>query len=268
MATATIAIPANPRLDSPENGMNAVALAKRPLMGRNAEIAAGTRLVERTTPAPALLEPAQRQALIDSILDRRTILEKLRDQLDATKTVTASFMGQISDSMEIADNQARGKAIELGLKLHRLIDGDAHTSIGTVNVMFAGALPDWLQGQPQDQACRAVAVGANPELVQTGTVDSAVHTGNNGDNAPPPLSAIEGTAAGPGGCTHTHPANLVSLKCDDTVPVTGAFADGNFPGASVPVEGVPVTAVPAKTKLSQRVVKTRKARLPVFRGDK
>lgn len=235
MGTATIAIPANPRLDTPENGTDAVLRLNRPLIGRQAQIAAGTVLEHRTTPAPPLPTPDEKQALIDSIIDKRTILERLRDQMDATKTVTASFMGQITDSMEIADNQARGKALELGLKLHQLIDGDnGRISVGTVNVLFAGALPDWTEHK--------------------GNSDTAVIT--------PPLSTVEGTAVGPGGIAHTNPASADGPSCVNTLG-----SNASVPVQAVPAVSVPAASVPAKSKLSSRVVKKRVARLPVYRGD-
>src|SRR5216684_5626265 len=68
--------------------------------------------------------------LVKHGLDADSILSRLRDKLDATKTVTASAFGQITDSMEIADNPTQVKAIEIAVDLHGMTQHDG-VHIGT-----------------------------------------------------------------------------------------------------------------------------------------
>src|SRR5215469_17264556 len=48
------------------------------------------------------------------------ILVRLRERLDATKTVTASFQGGITDSIEVADNDAQGHALDTCIDMLQL----------------------------------------------------------------------------------------------------------------------------------------------------
>ena len=89
--------------------------------------------------------------LMDAIgLSERAILERLRDKLDATKTVTASFMGKITDSIEVADNPTQMDAIKTAAKMHGMFDrDDGPTNVGPVNIVYAGSRPNWLPPSPQ-----------------------------------------------------------------------------------------------------------------------
>jgi hypothetical protein len=77
------------------------------------------------------------------------IIGRLRDKMDATKTVTASMFGVITDSMEIADNPVQMKAIELAADLMGMTNSDAgRGGIGTVNIVWNGIAPPWAQPTP------------------------------------------------------------------------------------------------------------------------
>ena len=164
--------------------------------------------------------------LVKHGLDADSILDRLRDKLDATKTVTASAFGEITDSMEIADNPTQIKAIEIAVDLHGMTQRDDSVRIGTVNILWAGQSPAWAgqaSGDTDAQANQAISV------------DASVHTYTQSviDGESVPISTIEGTGGGPAPSTHTHSAKSAT-------------------------RGV----------LTQRIVKRRKPRLPVFRGDK
>lgn len=172
----------------------------------------------------------QLPALMDGVgLDVRSILCRIREKCDAHETKFFQFEGKVTERVDVEAHGVQLKALELAVSLRPELAKPEATHIGTVNVLFAGALPDW--------------------TVQAGDGSKVVHTGDNGDNAPPPLSAVEGTGVGPGGIAHTNSASVDGDKCNRTVPV----------------ETVPAAGVPAKSKLSSRVVKKRVARLPVYR---
>ena len=74
-------------------------------------------------------------------LTEEKIAKRLDDQLYATNTVVATFEGKITDSMEVADNQAISRAIELAVKLRGLTDNDDHNHGGgkiTMTIVHVG----------------------------------------------------------------------------------------------------------------------------------
>jgi hypothetical protein len=151
------------------------------LIGRDAMIAAGTAL------APALIPdmPESITTYLESIpgLNRRYILSRLREQFDATKTVTASFMGQITDSIEVADNPSQLKAIELALRLHKLIgdDGNVGPRVGSITINWS-AQPNWM----------------DHNVIDSPTNDNEIVNGLQG------TSTVEGTGSDPGLPGHIH----------------------------------------------------------------
>lgn len=163
-------------------------------------------------------------------LDEDAFAIRLRDKLDATKTVTASFMGQISDSIEVADNPTQMAALELVADLHGMTaKDDGRFSIGTVNILWSGHAPAWA-GQSSDAAVNsAIPVSthadADAQLVHTNTQSVT-------DAERVPISTLEGTGPGRAASPHTH-------------------------SGTVAAEGV----------LTRRV-KKRGPRLPVYRGEK
>jgi hypothetical protein len=143
-------------------------------------IAAGTLRPDHGPEMPEAIS-----AYLESIpgLNRRHVLQRLREHMDATRTVTATFMGQITDSVEVADNPTQLKAIELALRLHRLIgdDGQRAPHIGTVIINWAGEQPQWNGSIPIDTQAESV-----------------------------PISTVEGTDSAPAAPARTHSASLAA----------------------------------------------------------
>lgn len=160
-------------------------------------------------------------------LTERVIAERIREQLYATKTVTASFMGQITDSIEIADNQAIGKAIETAARIRGMVDvGDSGTHIGTVNILWAGHAPGWAQ----------------TKQLSDGMVTESVLNQQPMESVP--ISTVEGTGPDPAPSAHTHSK--------------GSSGDG--------VLTQRVGSSGDRSSPPQRVVKKRGPRLPVLGG--
>jgi hypothetical protein len=68
------------------------------------------------------------------------ILRKLRKKLDAQKTITANWNGEITDIIEVDDNGIQMDAIKLSLRLHGLLasdsaDGPSHLNISITNTV-------------------------------------------------------------------------------------------------------------------------------------
>lgn len=169
------------------------------LVGRDAMIAAGSYPPEHGPDMPEAIV-----SYLESIpgLDRRNILARLREQFDATKTITASFMGQITDSMEVSDNPTQLKAIELALRLHKLIGDDGQRiNVGTVNILWAGGQPAW--AKPSNEALVNASVNAKAN-------DSASVLNSNETESTPAISSIEGTGRDPGPSPHTHSETLAN----------------------------------------------------------
>lgn len=213
-----------------------------------AEATAAARM-QRESGYRAIDEMKERlPSIMDELgLDVRSILCRIREKMDATETKFIPRPEGIAERT-VEAHAVQLKAIELAAKLRPELAQVAAPSIGTVNVMFAGALPDWMQGQPQpqpqpDAVAQLAATDAMP--AQTGTDANLVHTDSGEGNAPP-LSPLEGTGRGPGGIAHTH--------------------SGNVGGTTVPAATVPVETVPVKATLSGRIVKKRQVRLPVYKG--
>ena len=201
------------------------------MVGREAMLAAGKAGPYSMPPAPEM--PADISALLDSLpgLNRSHVLAKLRECMDATRTVTATFMGRITDSMEVADNPTQLKAIELALRMHRLLGEESQgIRAGTINIMWAGAMPPWqanvTEALPMPRVDRdGDSTNALPSCAVTEnnsglTVDTAV--------IPPPVSTVEGTETEGAPPPHMHSGKSGNLKT--------------------------------------RCVKKRKPRLPVYRG--
>ena len=160
------------------------------LIGREAMLAAGTA---GPWSMPEQPDHTDVSALLDKLpgLDRKRVLAKLRELTDATKTVTASFMGKITDSIEVADNPTQLAATRLALEMHRLVGQDgARVSVGTVNILWQGGSPQW-------------AKPATERLVNT-SVTNSVPNGNAAESVP--ISTVEGTGPGPAPSTHEHSA--------------------------------------------------------------
>lgn len=131
--------------------------------------------------------------VMDSVgLTERAIALRLNEQLYATKTVTASFMGQITDSIEVADNQAVGKAIETAARIRGMVDtGETGPQIGSVNILLApGVAPAWA-GHSTEPERNAVVTESIPIEQQAEGV---------------PISTVEGTGPDPGPSTHIRSA--------------------------------------------------------------
>jgi hypothetical protein len=64
------------------------------------------------------------------------ILRKLKRKLDAQKTITASFMGQISDVIEVDDHGVQMDAIKLSLRLHGLLSSDSEHGNTHLNIQI------------------------------------------------------------------------------------------------------------------------------------
>lgn len=158
-------------------------------------------------------------------ISTRTIALKIKEKLDAKETKLCSgdvvmpdghVRKVFTDAVDLEAHSVQLEAAKLAADIMGLTNDKASTSIGTVNVLFANALPDWCERNTESNG-------------GTGT------------------STIEGTEPRPGAYTHTNSGQIVGSSCDSAVPVQ---------------------AVPAKGKLSQRIVKKRRPRLPVYRGPK
>jgi hypothetical protein len=130
----------------------------------------------------------------------RMIAERLRDQLFATKTITASHFGEITDSIEVADNQAIGKAIETAARIRGMLDSDGNsTSIGTINILcHSQTIPDW----------------------SSANVDNNTLPIDNTSNRVG-ISTVEGTGPDPAPSTPTHsatPTLLARVETAKSVP--------------------------------------------------
>lgn len=216
------------------------------------ELASGKSMAEATATARMQRESGYRAidemkerlpSIMDELgLDVRSILCRIREKMDAKETKFFAHEGIVRQSHDVEAHGVQLKAIELAAKLRPELATAAVPSIGTVNVMFAGALPDWMTGQPQpDAVAQRATVDAMP--APNGNSANIVHTDSR-VIAPPPLSTVEGTDSDGGGIGQTHSANFAGTNCIDTVPVEVA---------------------PAKAKLVSRVARKRQARLPVFK---
>lgn len=204
------------------------------------ELASGKSMAEATATARMQRESGYRAigemkerlpSIMDELgLDVRSILCRIREKMDATETKFIPRPEGIAERT-VEAHGVQLKAIELAAKLRPELATAAAPSIGTVNVMFAGALPDWMTGQ------------AAPQPAPNGNGADIVHSDASAIS-PPPLSTVEGTESDGGGIAPTHPANFAGTNRIDTVPVEVA---------------------PAKTKLVSRVTRKRQARLPVFK---
>lgn len=127
-------------------------------------------------------------------LGEEQIIGRLRDKMDATKTVTASMFGVITDSIEIADNAVQMKAIELAADLMGMSSNDSRGGgIGTVNIVWNGIAPPWAVSNP-------LPINHSNELV----------INREGDTHPEvQLKVLDRTPAVP---TPTHPGNSLSER--------------------------------------------------------
>ncbi len=166
-------------------------------------------------------------------LTEQAIAERLRDQMYATRTVVATAFGAITDSMEVADNQAIGKAIETAAKIRRMIGGDGgNVGIGTVNILWAGPTPAWC-GHTEAQVDTTVTQRCGQANVDTDAQANVIVT--------QPLLSGEGVPE-------------VQLKVlEPGLPPHHTSAGSKSDSKNV---------------LTQRVVKRRKPRLPVYKGAK
>jgi hypothetical protein len=164
------------------------------LVGRDAMLAAGKAGPFAMPLAPDM--PDGVSALLDSIpgLDRRNALQKVRELTEATKTVTATFMGKITDSIEVADNTTQLAATKLVLEMHKLVGGDvAGPRIGSITINWS-AQPNWM----------------DHNVIDSPTNDNERVNGLQG------TSTVEGTGSDPGLPTHTHSVKTESANGIDT----------------------------------------------------
>src|SRR5208337_1136776 len=91
------------------------------------------------------VNPEQQLAalLIKHKLDKGTVLDKIRLQLDATRILP---LGD-GEYCHVPDNASQLKAVELCLKLHGLIDRQPTMSVGAINILWHGPAPRWIPGE-------------------------------------------------------------------------------------------------------------------------
>lgn len=147
---------------------------------------------------------------LPSILDANgvtvdAIARKLADQLNATKTLVATQDGRFSDTIEVADNAAIGKAIETAARIRRMLDSDKGSiNIGAMNIVLPCAAPGWS--------------GQSPAQLPTINADASVHNAIDtvhlpiGNTVHPPSSTIEGTGIEGGRPAHIRQVKKGTLK--------------------------------------------------------
>src|SRR5208337_1642379 len=98
------------------------------------------------------VNPEQQLAalLIKHKLDKGTVLDKIRLQLDATRILP---LGD-GEYCHVPDNASQLKAVELCLKLHGLIDRQPTMSVGAINILWHGQAPRWIpeENEPIDNS--------------------------------------------------------------------------------------------------------------------
>lgn len=154
-------------------------------------------------------------------LDEHAVLGRIRDKMDATKVVTASFNGEITDALEVPDNQAQMHAIELAADLLGLKPRDDRTSIGSINIVWGGAAPAWAMSRLSRPAPASERKRKLTDRIGNDSVTDCVPqcNANSTIDMAPPRSAIEGTGSDEGGSAHTHPAKKPRKKSGPRLPV-------------------------------------------------
>jgi hypothetical protein len=135
---------------------------------------------ETIKPSSRVALNEQQRLLNRNGISKGNILTKLKAKLDATKPFAVA-----DNVIYVDDNPTQIKAVELGLKLHGMIDRPADgPRVGTINILWTGSQPSWAMDN---------------EMV------------NDGDGVP--ISTVEGTESAPGPSCDTHPAiNLKSKR--------------------------------------------------------
>lgn len=73
--------------------------------------------------------------LMDALgLSTKELLERLHKKCDATKTITASWNGQITDVIEVDDHGIQMDAIKLSLRLHGHLANDSEYGAKTMAI--------------------------------------------------------------------------------------------------------------------------------------
>ena len=108
-------------------------VAKSSQMARYSAPRAGTEaLADIRKKLPQLMEAMG--------LSTAEILGRVRKKLDAQKTITATFMGSITDVIEVDDHGAQLDAIKLSLRLHGLLSNDSADGPSHLNITIANTI--------------------------------------------------------------------------------------------------------------------------------
>jgi hypothetical protein len=174
----------------------------------------------------------------------QAIAQKIKDKMSATETRLVSgdvttpdgVRKQFTDAIDLEDHGTQLHATELAADILGLRGSkDSGTSIGTVNILWAGQSPAWANPASDESVTDAI-----PVQHSTQSVHSTI-----GESDTTPISTLEGTGLDPGLSTRTHSGSSSGDKNVLTQSNSGRSSSANV--------------------LTQRVVKKRQPRLPGWR---
>jgi hypothetical protein len=197
-----------------------------------AGLLAGYHSVQNASDAYRSIRTKMIEDLAEIGVGTKAIAQKIKDKMSAQETKFFQKDGLVTDAVDVEAHGVQLQATEMAADILGLRGSkDAGTSIGTVNILWAGRSPNWASDIP-----------VNGEITQQSIDGVGISTieGTGRDRAHHGASTLKGSSEGD-----------VSRQMSSNGP---ASASSKFPVS--------------RQSLSQRTRKKRGPRLPVYKGEK